>query len=230
MNGPGPLAHAGDAAADAPLPDGVTPLAAHVRGPAELARVLAQIGVVTDEVEAARLQPALAAGQVLVTRKGAVFRWDGHVAGADAPSAAALRLGQKNRLKELEAEIDEARARVETGERALAEAGARVRREDERLRACRDEMRLLQRRLTDAREALAAAERAAGDLMRRHAVAAEALSRTETQAEELAAEAEGRRRRACRRARSLRPRHAASRAHRRGCHRPCGGRRGARRL
>ncbi len=180
----------GDAAADAPLPDGVTPLAAHVRGPAELARVLAQIGVVTDEAEAARLQPALAAGQVLVTRKGAVFRWDGHVAGADAPSAAALRLGQKNRLKELEAEIDEARARVETGERALAEAGARVRREDERLRACRDEMRLLQRRLTDAREALAAAERAAGDLMRRHAVAAEALSRTETQAEELAAEAE----------------------------------------
>lgn len=180
----------GDAAADAPLPDGVTPLAAHVRGPAELARVLAQIGVVADEVEAGRLQPALAAGQVLVTRKGAVFRWDGHVAGADAPSAAALRLGQKNRLKELEAEIDEARARVETAERALAEAGARVRREDERLRACRDEMRLLQRRLTDAREALAAAERAAGDLMRRHAVAAEALSRTETQAEELAAEAE----------------------------------------
>ncbi|WP_377292727.1 chromosome segregation SMC family protein [Rhizobium sp. SG2393] len=180
----------GDAAADAPLPDGVTPLAAHVRGPAELARVLAQIGVVADEAEAARLQPALAAGQVLVTRRGAVFRWDGHVAGADAPSAAALRLGQKNRLKELEAEIEEARARVETGERALAEAGARVRREDERLRACRDEMRLLQRRLTDAREALAAAERAAGDLMRRHAVAAEALSRTETQAEELAAEAE----------------------------------------
>ncbi len=76
-----------------------------------------------------------------MTRDGAVFRWDGHVAGADAPSAAALRLGQKNRLKELEEEIEEASARVETAEEALAAASARVRREDERLRLGRDEMR-----------------------------------------------------------------------------------------
>ncbi|SIR10864.1 condensin subunit Smc [Rhizobium sp. RU20A] len=180
----------GDGADDPALPEGVTPLATHVRGPAELSRVLAQIGLVADEAEAARLQRSLSAGQVLVTRDGAVFRWDGHVAGADAPSAAALRLGQKNRLKELEAEIEEAGARVETAEEALAAAGERVRREDERLRLARDEMRLLQRRVTEAREALAAAERAAGDLMRRRAVAAEALSRTQAQAEELAEETE----------------------------------------
>jgi chromosome segregation protein len=45
------------------------------------------------------LQP----GQRLVTAEGAVYRWDGLSPAADAPSAAALRLAQKNRLSELEA-------------------------------------------------------------------------------------------------------------------------------
>ncbi len=54
--------------------------------------------------------PLLKPGQRLVTRDGAVWRWDGHVTGADAPSAAALRLAQKNRLAELDGEVEDAQA------------------------------------------------------------------------------------------------------------------------
>ncbi len=61
-----------------------------------------------DEVDASRLMALLKPGQRLVTQSRAIFRWDGHVTGSDAPSAAALRLAQKNRLSELEGEIDEA--------------------------------------------------------------------------------------------------------------------------
>src|SRR6185437_10506101 len=46
---------------------------------------------------------------MLVSKAGELWRWDGLVAAADAPSAAAQRLAQKNRLTELSAEIEERR-------------------------------------------------------------------------------------------------------------------------
>ena len=49
-------------------------------------------------------RPLLAPGQRLVSREGALWRWDGLTASADAPTAAAQRLAQKNRLAELDAE------------------------------------------------------------------------------------------------------------------------------
>ena len=39
-----------------------------------------------------------------------MWRWDGFVSAADAPSAAAQRLAQRNRLAELDAELNDARA------------------------------------------------------------------------------------------------------------------------
>src|SRR6185437_413597 len=54
--------------ADAPaLPEGATPLSAHVQALPELARRLAFIGIVTDDATGAALQPSLKAGQQLVT-------------------------------------------------------------------------------------------------------------------------------------------------------------------
>ncbi|MDA0229030.1 MAG: chromosome segregation protein SMC [Proteobacteria bacterium] len=85
------------------LPDNVKPLADFVRGPAALARRLAQVGVV--ESGGAELQKALRLGQRLVAKDGAMWRWDGFTVNAGAPTAAASRLKQRNRLVELEKEL-----------------------------------------------------------------------------------------------------------------------------
>jgi chromosome segregation protein len=174
----------GDAGGDPPLPPGAEPLSARVEAPAELARRLAQIGIVTTE-DAARLMPALKPGQRLVTREGAVYRWDGHVTGADAPGAAALRLAQKNRLAEIDREAEEARDRLSEAEERQAEAADAIRTVEAALAAAREETRMANRQLAEAREELARAERAAGDLMRRRDVVSEALSQFSLQLEDI---------------------------------------------
>lgn len=179
----------GDASADPRLPDGVEPLAARVTAPPELARRLAQIGI-ASAADARAMMASLKPGQRLVTQDGAVYRWDGHVTGSEAPGAAALRLSQKNRLSELEAEIDEARDILSECESLLADATAEIATSERVLGDARDRVRLATRQVADAREALAAAERASGDLMRRRDVVAEALHQVEAQIEDVDAQGE----------------------------------------
>ncbi|OOG76613.1 chromosome segregation protein SMC [Sinorhizobium sp. A49] len=180
----------GDHSGDAPLPPGVRLLIEHVRAPQALTRALSQIGIVDSEADAERLMPLLKPGQSLVTKQGSVWRWDGHVTGSEAPSAAALRLAQKNRLAELDTEADQAGEALRRAEADLAAAGSRIRAEDERLRLARDAQRMITRQLGEARDALAAAERASGDLSRRRAVVAETKSQLESQLEEVAEQIE----------------------------------------
>ncbi len=173
----------GDAADDPALPAGCEPLLSRAAAPPELIRRLAQIGIVAQE-DASRLMPQLKPGQRLVTREGAVYRWDGHIAGSEAPGAAALRLSQKNRLSELEGELEEARIVVADAEQALADAAAGIAEREARLADLRERNRMAARRLSDARDALAAAERASGDLLRRRDVVMEALSQVRSQIDE----------------------------------------------
>ncbi len=86
-----------------PLPQGVKPLSDFVKAPKALARRLAMTGVVFPD-QGAILQKQLKPGQSLVTARGDLWRWDGYAASADAPSPAAVRLSQRNRLGELERE------------------------------------------------------------------------------------------------------------------------------
>jgi len=103
---------------DPALPAGLEPLVGHVRGAEALARRLVQIGVVDhDEGQ------ALAVGQRLVTRDGALRRWDGFVA-ADGGAAAAERLLRVNRLAELEGLLPDARAVAERAAAAIQDASA----------------------------------------------------------------------------------------------------------
>ncbi len=114
------------------LPGGVSALSAHVTVPPVLARRMAQVGLVADRGEGARLQARLLPGQRLVSIEGDLWRWDGlRAAAEDAPSAAALRLQQLNRLVELKRDLEEAAARAqgatlahETLTRRLAELTA----------------------------------------------------------------------------------------------------------
>jgi chromosome segregation protein len=85
------------------LPDGAKPLSDFVKAPGALARRLSMTGVVFPD-QGAALQKQLKPGQRLVTARGDLWRWDGYAASADAPSPAAVRLSQRNRLSELEQE------------------------------------------------------------------------------------------------------------------------------
>jgi chromosome segregation protein len=90
------------------LPHGATPLSGMVQGPPALARVLSQIGLVDSDAAGDASQELLAPGQVLVSREGAVWRWDGYTIRAGTPTAAAVRLQQRNRLSVLQRDLEAA--------------------------------------------------------------------------------------------------------------------------
>jgi chromosome segregation protein len=141
-----------------PLPEGVTALSRHVSVPEVLARRMSQIGLIDPE-DATRLQPLLKPGQRLVSTEGDLWRWDGFRAWAeDAPSAAALRLQQLNRLEELKQQLEHASARADgavRGHEALREA--LVRRTDED-RLAREARRAADAAVNEANRALSRAE------------------------------------------------------------------------
>lgn len=171
---------------DPALPAGLRPLAAVVSAPRRLERRLAQIGIV-EAGEGAALQAALKPGQRLVSREGALWRWDGMTASADAPTPAAQRLAQKNRLAELDAEAVAATKKVRAAEEELAAAEGRVRQSTEAERDARQAWRGAQHALEAARDALAKAEKAAGELSTRRAALEEARLRLEQGSEEIEA-------------------------------------------
>ncbi|TIL94121.1 MAG: chromosome segregation protein SMC [Mesorhizobium sp.] len=171
---------------DAALPEGIKSLASVVRAPAQLARRLAQIGIV-DAAEGRRLQAQLTPGQRLVSREGALWRWDGFTASADAPTAAAQRLAQKNRLSELDAEAVHANRILRQAEEALADAEQALAQASEAERNARQAGRDAQHGLDAARNALAEAEKAGGELSSRRAALDEARARIVDSHEETAA-------------------------------------------
>ncbi len=118
-----PMRWAGAAAdpTDPALPDGATALSQYVEAPPELARRLAQIGVV-DRADGGRLAAQLKPGQRLVSREGDLWRWDGFAADAHAPTGAARRLAERGRLIEIESELAEARSEAEAKRRAVEAA------------------------------------------------------------------------------------------------------------
>src|SRR2546421_13101087 len=113
--------NAGASFDDPALPDGVDALAAHVEAPSELARRLAQIGVVPKE-RGAQLVSQLKTGQRLVSLEGDVWRWDGFVTAAHAPTGAARRLAERARLIDIENELEQARIDAQIKRHALENA------------------------------------------------------------------------------------------------------------
>lgn len=170
---------------DAALPEDIKSLASVVRAPAQLARRLAQIGIV-EAADGRRLQTLLAPGQRLVSRQGALWRWDGFTASADAPTAAAQRLAQKNRLAELDAEAIHATRILRDAEQALARAEQALAQASEAERSARQAGRDAQHGLDAARNALAEAEKAGGELSSRRAALDEARARIVDSHEETA--------------------------------------------
>jgi chromosome segregation protein len=161
---------------DPALPAGVEALATHVNAPQELARRLRQIGVV-DRNEATRFVSALKPGQRLVSREGDLWRWDGFAVAANAPTGAARRLAERNRLTEIEAELQAARADAETKRQAVIAAEAEAKAAIEAETAARTRWRDLQREADAARERHAAAEREINQKTARQSALTEAKTR-----------------------------------------------------
>jgi chromosome segregation protein len=185
----GPMPVEGDPA----LPVAAIPLLQFVSGSDLLMRRLAQIGVV-DAADGKRLQGQLKAGQRLVTLEGDLWRWDGFVSAADAVSPAAERLAQRNRLAELDAEVDTARRERNARRSAMEVMAASVEQARATERGDREAWREAQRQIGVMQQGLDQAQRALGDLSSKQSALAEAQTRLAAslaEAEAAKAEADG---------------------------------------
>jgi chromosome segregation protein len=170
------------------LPDGTQALSKFVVAPKALARRLDMTGVVFPD-QGATLQKQLKPGQRLVSPRGDLWRWDGYAASADAPSPAAVRLAQRNRLVALEDEMAKAKdaraaafARYDAA-RIAADQARGI--EDSAERDARDrELSLIAAQDNATKSARAAAERAS------RLASLEAEIRRLTQSRDAALEAE----------------------------------------
>jgi chromosome segregation protein len=163
--------NAGVTEGDPALPAGVETLAAHVDAPIELARRLAQIGVVARD-RGAELVSQLKTGQRLVSLEGDVWRWDGFVAAAHAPTGAARRLAERARLVDIENELEQARIDAATKRQTLESAEAALKVAAIAETSARDAWRAAQREADAARERHATTERE----INRHAARKSALT------------------------------------------------------
>ena len=162
----------------AALPLGATPLLDHVEAPPALRPRLMQIGLVS-RAEGAALRERLAPGQRLVSREGDIWRWDGFTQAAEAPTPAARRLVERNRLADLRDEELDAR-RVYQGLKANADIAAAALREALAGEAtARASVQSTRRTAEKARDAHASMERRASEARARLATleAAEAAAR-----------------------------------------------------
>ncbi|HUZ13055.1 MAG TPA: chromosome segregation protein SMC [Caulobacteraceae bacterium] len=170
-------------------PEGATPLADLVRAPPQLAARLAFVALV-EPADGPRLMRLVAPGARLVSRAGDLWRWDGFVARADAPTPAAVRLEQRSRLARLADQIAaltpgavEAAAAAATAEQRLARAAAA-------LESARAAPRHAEAAVHAARQALAVLEREGARLDARAQSLDETIGRFEAERAELAGEAD----------------------------------------
>lgn len=149
------------------LPEGVKPLLQFVKAPAPLHLRLGQIGVCTRDT-GEKLASQLSPGQRLVSREGDLWRWDGFSARGDAPSTAARRLAERNRLEELEREAGEAKTKRDEAREVLDRAFRRSREAQEAEALARDSVRRITRARDEASLALQREMRRTEDVRLRH--------------------------------------------------------------
>lgn len=162
----------------AALPDGAEALSQFVQAPQALQRRLSHIGVVSKALGQA-LQPQLKPGQRLVSREGDVWRWDGFTSAADAPSAAAKRLAERNRLAGLEVDMADALKAAEAARHGFDAARAAVETAVKAERDKRDAQRAAVSAVEFARRALSAHERQMAERLAQTSALDEAMRRIE---------------------------------------------------
>ncbi|MCY4237926.1 MAG: chromosome segregation protein SMC [Rhodospirillaceae bacterium] len=194
----------GDTDEGPPLPQGAKPLSWFVKAPSALDRRLDQIAVVDDLAQLEALAPELAQGQRAVSRDGGLVRWDGFVVAAGAPTAAAQRLAQQNRLDSIGREtvaanrrvtaaqsaLDDARNEAETAAESWRQANASVRDAFDQVNACRNAAASLSEAVALRRTRLETVVEALGNLVREREEAQVALTQAETAQAEIPEDAD----------------------------------------
>ncbi|GBQ16241.1 AAA family ATPase [Swaminathania salitolerans] len=157
-------------AGDSPsLPDGVPSLASLMSCPPALARCLAATGLVNDRETGASIQQRLAPGQCLVSRDGALWRWDGFRDTGTEATAASAQMALRATLREVAEARDEAacaippleagcarmKARDHDLSTRLTELNALHREADRRCRSAREEEQALREKKADGESRLA---------------------------------------------------------------------------
>lgn len=177
-----PVAWTGsDGAEPVQWPDGITPLSAHVRAPQALSRRLAAVGLLAD---GAGPPGPLARGLRIVTRAGDLWRWDGFVVRAGAPSPTAARLEQRNTLARLKEALPAAQAASSEAAKTAAAARARSDAAQAASRSARAAAPRAFNALAEAKERVARLDR---DLERAAAQRASAAAELARRSEEWAA-------------------------------------------
>ncbi|WP_109355727.1 chromosome segregation protein SMC [Sphingorhabdus sp. EL138] len=177
-------------------PTGTETLLDHVQGPKELHSRLSQIFVADSDAN-----QSLAVGQRLVTKSGALRRWDGFVARDDG-NASAERLVRANRLTELAGLLEPAEAKVAAGETALHSRQEAIATAEEQLaearvarREAEDLLRQALREADQAEEALSWLQKRTASLSEREtalkAEAATAKTELETARQERTSQPDG---------------------------------------
>ncbi len=165
------------------LPSEAEALINFVQGPEALTRRLSQVGIVVPE-EGKRLQAGLKPGQRLVSRAGDLWRWDGYTSAAEAPTLAARRLEERNRLGQLQQDAAAASKEADQlrtiHQKARDDLSAAVEAE----KAARQQRREASGALDDARGALGAHEREMADQSARASALQEARRRIEASVQE----------------------------------------------
>ncbi|GEO13086.1 chromosome segregation SMC family protein [Microvirga aerophila] len=185
---PAHWAATGSGDGDPALPEGIRSLADLSTAPTEMQRRLRQIGVV-GKADGLRLRGLLKPGQRLVSQEGDLWRWDGFTTAAEAPSPAARRLAEKNRLGDLEREAAEARERTEHLRHEAEEALNAVRIAASHEMQAIEAARQARQALDGTRTRLAVAERKEAEIGQRRSALQEALTRiseSESEAQERA--------------------------------------------
>ncbi|WP_338607553.1 AAA family ATPase [Pelagibacterium nitratireducens] len=175
---------------DPALPDGVVALSSQVSGTPLLKRRLDQIGIVDSAEDGERLMALLKPGQRLVSADGGLWRWDGFVAKPDAPSAAAQRLAQRNRLAELDSEITGLRGARNEAQSKISNLRTRVETAREAETARRSAWREAQRGIATAQAGVDSAQKNLAELAARRSALSESQARIEDNLAEAVAIAE----------------------------------------
>ena len=125
-----------------------------IKAPAELSAALAGIAVIENREAGDKAAKDLKPGQMLVTKDGELWRWDGYTARRPAATDAAAKLEQRNRLAALEKELASTEKTAETEKEKTAKAREALSEAREREQTARQAVRTAYAAVGQARNKL----------------------------------------------------------------------------
>ncbi|MBF96886.1 MAG: chromosome segregation protein SMC [Pelagibacterales bacterium] len=88
-----------------PLPEGIICANKYVKGPKEIRLFLSQVGIVNNNEEGYRYQKELKPGQIIVSKEGSLWRWDGLIIKDGMQTITHKRIISTTKLIELEKKL-----------------------------------------------------------------------------------------------------------------------------